>query len=335
MSQHRYVERRTGRVLTERLLADEGIKFLYSKVREHAPALFNCLTGRAASSLLGHLYFDRFLGMGVNGDKLARKMGIDLLECVELPGWHNTPRRMFERKIRYWETRPMPAGGGIVASPADSYAVVGSLSSDAAVFAKEKFFSFEELLGPEKTRWLEAFSKGEYAIFRLTPEKYHYNHSPVSGVVADVYELDGAYHSCNPSAVVEMVTPYSKNRRVVTIVDTDVTGGTRIGLVAVIEIVALMIGRIEQRYSPRFYDSPTPAEPGLFMTKGQPKSLFRPGSSTDVLLFQKDRMDFSRDLSINSKHGLAENRFSNGFGVTIVETEVAARSAIGYAMGRR
>jgi phosphatidylserine decarboxylase len=43
-----------------------------------------------------------------------------------------------------------------------------------------------------------------------------------------------------------MVRPYSKNKRVVTIIDTDVEGGTGIGLVAMIEVVALMIGDIVQ-----------------------------------------------------------------------------------------
>ena len=58
-------------------------------------------------------------------------------------------------------------------------------------------------------------------MFRLTPEKYHYTHSPVSGRVLDIYSVDGRYYSCNPNAAVQLLTPFSKNRRVVTILDTD------------------------------------------------------------------------------------------------------------------
>ena len=93
---------------------------------------------------------------------------------------------------------------------------------------------------------------------RLTPEKYHYNHVPVSGRVEEIYMIDGRCHSCNPGAVVSMVTPFSKNRRVITVIDTDVPGDTGIGLVAMIEIVAMMIGQIVQCYSESCYSDPKP-----------------------------------------------------------------------------
>ena len=128
---------------------------------------------------------------------------------------------------------------------------------------------------------------GDFAVFRLTPDKYHYNHTPVAGIVADIYEIAGGYHSCNPGAVVEIVTPYSKNKRVVTIIDTDVPDGTGVGLVAMVEVVALMIGEIVQCYSTERYDNPQPVTKGMFLAKGRPKSLYRPGSSTDVLIFQQ------------------------------------------------
>jgi phosphatidylserine decarboxylase len=71
------------------------------------------------------------------------------------------------------------------------------------------------------------------------PEKYHYTHCPASGVVRDIYDLPGAYHSCHPAATVALAAPFSKNRRVVTIIDTDVANGSGVGLVAMIEVVAL------------------------------------------------------------------------------------------------
>ena len=110
---------------------------------------------------------------------------------------------------------------------------------------------------------------------------------------------------------------------------SDVDGGTRIGLVAMIEVVALMIGDIVQCYSDQKYDCPKPIQPGMMLSKGQPKSLFRPGSSVDVLIFQKDRVAFSTDIVSNLNHQLASSRFSQGFGKPLVETEVKVRSPIG------
>jgi phosphatidylserine decarboxylase len=225
----------------------------------------------------------------------------------------------------------MPTDRNAVVSPADARVLVGSLHETSLIFLKEKFFSFEELLGSGSRGWHDAFAGGDFAVFRLTPDKYHYNHVPVSGEVVDFYAIDGNYHSCNPSAVVSVATPYSKNKRVVTIIDTNVPGGTSIGFVAMIEVVALMIGDIVQAYSMKGYEAPRSIEKGMFLQKGQPKSLYRPGSSTDILIFQEGRVAFAADILDNLRRQGVSSRFSRGFGQPLVETDVQVRSLIGRA----
>jgi phosphatidylserine decarboxylase len=222
----------------------------------------------------------------------------------------------------------MPEASYTVTSPADAKMLVGSFSETSQLFLKNKFFQFDELIGVDKTDWLRTFDGGDFAVFRLTPDKYHYNHTPVAGTVLDIYEIPGGYHSCNPGAVVAVATPYSKNKRVVTIIDTDVEGGTHIGLVAMIEIAALMIGDIKQCYSKTRYDHPQPIVPTMFIEKGCPKSLYRPGSSVDVLIFQKEQVVFSEDIVANMYRSDAKSRFSEGFGRPLVETDVQVRSEI-------
>jgi phosphatidylserine decarboxylase len=69
-----------------------------------------------------------------------------------------------------------------VVSPADARVIVtGSLQETDAVFLKDKFFSFEELIGPDAASGIIVSVNGDFAVFRLTPDKYHYNHTPVSG----------------------------------------------------------------------------------------------------------------------------------------------------------
>ena len=225
----------------------------------------------------------------------------------------------------------MPGEPDAVVSPADARVLVGSCRETSALFIKDKFFSFDELLGGEQRPWRAAMRDGDFALFRLTPDKYHYNHSPVSGEVADIYEIDGAFNSCNPGAIVTVATPYSKNRRVVTIIDTDVKGGTGVGLVAMIEVVALMIGDIVQCYSEKRYEDPRPVVPRMFLEKGQPKSLYRPGSSTDILVFQRGRVEFAPDLLENQTRTDAISRFSKGFGSPLVETDIRVRAPLGRA----
>ncbi len=96
-----------------------------------------------------------------------------------------------------------------------------------------------------------------------------------------------------------------------------------------IEVVALMIGEIVQCCSHRRYEHPSPVLPGMFLEKGLPKSLYRPGSSTDVLLFEKGRMRFAEDLIRNMHQPGIQSRFSSGFGKSLAETEVKVRSVIG------
>jgi phosphatidylserine decarboxylase len=95
-----------------------------------------------------------------------------------------------------------------------------------------------------------------------------------------------------------------------------------------IEVAALMIGDIVQCYSEDRYDNPCEIRPGMFLRKGAPKSLYRPGSSTDVLIFQKGKVDFAGDIMSNLCDRRVSNRFSGWFGDPLVETEVKVRSSI-------
>jgi phosphatidylserine decarboxylase len=328
LSPHQFVDRESDRICTERLFGDQAVQMLYSEAMEKAPVVFRALTSARTSRFLAMVVYNSWLDRWVNG--FTRGCGIDLSECL-VPEELTTPRSIFQRKIRYWECRPMTERHEAIVSPADSRVIFGSLSDTSCLFVKEKFFHLDELLGADKQVWISAFSEGDYAVFRLTPEKYHYNHLPVSGQVVDIYEIPGSYHSCNPSAVVTMITPFSKNKRIVTIIDTDCPGGTGIGLVAMIEVVALMIGDIVQAYSETGYENPRDVTVGMFLLKGCPKSLYRPGSSTDIVLFQKDRIEFSEDLRRNLILPGVRSRFSNGFGQPLVETDLRVRSIIGSA----
>ncbi len=259
-------------------------------------------------------------------------MNLNEFEFVKDVDHMKTYRELFERQIRYWDCRPMNPDRDVIVSPADARMLVGSFSSHRSLYIKDKLFDFDELLGWDRSQWRAIFRGGDFAVFRLTPDKYHYNHMPVSGFIADVYDIQGLYHACNPAAAIQAVTPLSKNRRTVTIVDTDVADGTGIGYVAMIEIVALMIGDIVQCYSDSAYELSKPVRPGLFVRKGQPKSLFRPGSSTTVLIFEKDRIRFSEDLLRNQLRTDVVSRYTIGFNQPLAETDVSVRSEIAVAV---
>lgn len=324
---HQYVDRGSGEVRAERLYWDAAIRFLYSSVRENAPGLFAAVTSARMSSFLAFFNYESFVGSALVGSRrFVAKCGIDLDECVDPPRSLRSLAQIFERKIRYWETRPMSTDCAAVLAPADARMVWGSLREGAPLLIKGKFFELDELLGGLARA--RRFAGGDWAVFRLTPDKYHYNHVPVSGVVKEFLSLEGAHHACNPSAVVEVVTPYSKNRRDVTLIDTDVPGGSGVGTVAMVEVAALMIGGIVQCYSNERYANPACVRPGMFVQRGAPKSRYRPGGSTDVLLFEPGRIHMSEDLVRAQQRRDVDSRLCAAFAVPLVETEVRVRSTI-------
>jgi phosphatidylserine decarboxylase len=326
---HQYIERKSGEIRTEKLYRDGMIRAIFNDRREKTGILYRAVTSAYASEILGILNYD--LPAGIFARRALAEMismGTDLSECLDDPEGLDTMRKIFERKIRYPWCRPMEEGHGVISSPADSRMLAGSLSGNSLLFIKEKFFSLDDLLGG-RTRWTGLFREGDYAVFRLTPEKYHWSHCPVSGTVTDFYEIGGIYNSCNPAAVVSVENAFSRNRRAVTVINTDVKGGTGCGSVAMIEVAALMIGGIKQSYCGELYDGAAGMEPGIFLRRGQPKSHYSPGSSVDILIFEKDRISFSPDIIKNLKNPAARSRFSEFFGHPLVETEVAVRSTIG------
>ena len=332
MKAHQYVDRPSARAVTETFCGDPIVSFLYARVREDSGWMFRALTSARLTDILGTWQFDiRPASPDRMRQRLARQLGIAFAECAEPPQALDTARKVFERKIRYWDCRPMAPDPAAVVSPADARLLVGSFRQTSHLFLKDKFFDHDEMFGKKKPIWRRVFRGGDYAVLRLTPDKYHYNHLPVTGVVQDIYELDGAYQSCHPAVLVAQATPHSKNRRVVTVIDTDVPGGTQAGLVAMVEVVALMIGDIVQCYSRDRYDDPLPVRAGLHVERGCPKSLFRPGSSTVVLMFHPGRVRFCEDIVANLRRADAQSRFSAAWGVPLVETDVAVRSTIARA----
>jgi phosphatidylserine decarboxylase len=144
MMQHQYIERYSGRVVTEQLLADRMVRLLYHGVRENNTRFFKLLTSSWSSHILGMVNFDRPV---LSRRNLLAEYGIDRSELRDPPEQLDTARKIFERKIRYEECRPMPREADAVVSPADARVVIGSFRETSLLFLKEKFFAFEEMLG--------------------------------------------------------------------------------------------------------------------------------------------------------------------------------------------
>ena len=150
---HQYIDRKTRAIINEPLVGDRTIAFLYNILRENAPAMFRALTSARMSSILGFYHYDLPGMTRRHPREVFERLGIDWRECLEPLSYYTTMRRVFERRIRYWERRPMENDPAVIVSPADARLLIGSFSEVSTLFIKEKFFDLEELLSPA-SRWL-------------------------------------------------------------------------------------------------------------------------------------------------------------------------------------
>ena len=82
--EHRYIDRATGNVMRERLLADSVIAAMYSPALESAPLLAHLASSRYVSRVLGYLNYDNLASSRVTGMlRFLRDSGIDVSEFVE------------------------------------------------------------------------------------------------------------------------------------------------------------------------------------------------------------------------------------------------------------
>ena len=139
--QHHYIERDTRQIKTEQFYGDQAVQFLYSRVREQSSWLFRRLTSARISRVLSYMNYDGILSSRMkNYLDIHKQLNIDPQECLDAPENLNSLRKIFERKIRYWECRPMPNDPCAVVSPADSRILLGSFLEESGLFVKGKVF---------------------------------------------------------------------------------------------------------------------------------------------------------------------------------------------------
>jgi phosphatidylserine decarboxylase len=345
MVTHQYVERYRNTTVDERLLADHIIRFLYHRARETPGWLLDALASARVTDALAHWQFDRTLrNPKLAIEYAAHRLMIRESETVDGFGSMRTFRDLFERQIRYWDVRPLPSDPTAIVSPADGKLLPFAAFDRDTLPIKEKFVRVADLLGgidswrhdrAEVSRG-RAFSETTLApiagvIVRLTPDVYHYTHAPVSGRVLHQETIEGRFHSCNPTALIRFAGSYAFNRRVVTVYDTDVALGTQVGIVAQVDVAAMMIGQIESRYSENRYAAPRALRVGDFVPRGAPVSMFRPGSSTSIVMWDGRRAALSRELIANSSRADLRSRFSDWLQKPWAETQVSVRQAISEA----
>jgi phosphatidylserine decarboxylase len=228
---------------------------------------------------------------------------VDLQEALESdPGRYRSFNDFFTRALRP-DARPIAPMESQVASPADgTLSQAGGIDSGLLFQAKGHDYSLLELLGGD-TEMSQLFEDGSFATVYLSPRDYHRLHMPVSGRLKRMVHVPGRLFSVNATTCQKVPRLFARNERVICLFETE------FGPMAMILVGAIFVSSIEtvwagtvtpvrQRVSS--WDYQAQSKPGdIELRKGEEMGRFNMGS-TVILLFAKDRVAWTEDLTAGS-----------------------------------
>ena len=253
----RYYNRYTGREEREQVLGEKYLQWIYGTS-----------TGRAALHvLIKRGVFSSLLGWMKNRPASARSIpafveeyGINMEESLKgIPEFRHF-NDFFYRRLKPG-ARPLAGGEETAVFPADARHMGWECADRiSGVFVKGQSFDLPGLLG--SAALAERYAEGAVVLSRLCPTDYHRFHFPVSGVPGPWEKLGGPLASVSPYCLRHRLAWLWTNKRNLTLVQSELWGQ-----VAMLEVGATGVGRIEETYLPE-----TPAlrgaEKGFFAFGG-------------------------------------------------------------------
>ena len=142
-------------------------------------------------------------------------------------------------------------------------------------------YTIKDLLDDEMSA--EYFRGGTCLVFRLTVDDNHRYNFIDSGKRLSTKKIRGELHTVRP--ISEKYDVYTRNSREVSILDTE-----ELGIVAQIEVGALLVGRIVNHDKASF-------------VKNEEKGYFEYGGSTIVVLLNK-KLEIDPDIAAMNENGI-------------------------------
>ena len=231
-------------------------------------------------SKIGGAYMNYFLS-AYHIDRFVKKNNINMDE-YHIKKWDSFDH-FFTRKIKK-NYRPIDRDEDAFVSPCDGRLSVYDINEDLTFEIKGSHYTTASLLMDENRA--SEFAEGKVLVFRLCVDDYHRYCYPADGTMLYLVHIKGQLHTVRPIAL-EKYPVFIRNAREVSLIQTD-----NFGLIAQVEVGALMIGKIEN------HKSAGPVE------KGDEKGMFHYGGSTIVILTKKGVLDIpAHDEEIKVKYG--------------------------------
>lgn len=278
----RHRVRSTGVVVDEPIFAEDTLRFFYEN-RWGRMIFQSFLNNRLFCTLYGWRMDSPFSRALIA--PFIERFNIDMSEAERPAGAYRHFNDFFTRTLKPG-ARSYPAAPHLFGSPGDGKLLVyPELDLNIRLPIKGTACSPAELLGSEAIA--APFAGGAAFVLRLAPPDYHRFHFPDAGIAETATPIAGRYDSVNPIALARVPDLFCRNKRALTMFESE-----NFGRIAYVEVGAITIGSIVQTYPPGKVE------------RGEEKGMFRYGGSTLVLLFEPHRLSFDADLIADSAEGL-------------------------------
>ena len=270
-----YVERATGRKVTESVMGDGALHFAY-----------DTLLGRTLWSVLfGSKLLSAWLGRRYDSPR-SRK-DIATLAAIPgcLPGEAEKPLAEYGSFNEFFTRRLKPGSrplGDGVTSPADGrLKLYLDADADTPFPLKGATKSLRQVFDRDAPA-----GKYDLAVIRLAPVDYHRFHFPCAGTATGpVRVIPGKYHSVNPIALLRYPDVYADNERQI------FQGRAEFGDFWLVDVGAFGVGTIVQTFT------------GERFEQGAEKGYFKFGGSTVIFIVPAGVLEFDADLVATSAAG--------------------------------
>ena len=215
-SKIRYIERKTGETLIEKVPGEKYLKFLY----------YNPLGELPLNMIVRKKFLTEYYGKKMDSRE----------SCKKIPAFIEEAGINIEEAVNQNEN--------VLVSPADGKIMVfDNLSEKDNLFVKGDKFTLEEFFGSRELA--KKYEGGVFLIVRLAPVDYHRFHFPSDGKISKSQLIDGYYYSVSTLAIKKNFRIFCENKREYSILETE-----KFGDIAMFEVGATMVGGIKQTYTP-------------------------------------------------------------------------------------
>ena len=279
-----YIDRKTGKRIEENVAGNKFIVWAYNTFIGKS-VLELIVKRKLFSALYGKL--QDLSGSKKNIKPFIDDFNIDMSEAVrENVSEYCSFNDFFTRKLKV-ASRKIDRSENVLISPADGKALAyENIDIEKIIQVKGYSYKLKDLLNDEKAAGY--YRHGICIVVRLAPSDYHRFHFVDDGIPLNAKSVKGDYYSVNPIALKEVARLYCKNKRDITVFDSE-----NFGQITFVDIGASCVGTIIQTFIKN-----------KKVIKGDEKGYFKFGGSTVIMFLQKGMIKIDPDILKNSEDGI-------------------------------